>query len=58
MGTLKTKDKTRQSAKTRYAILATKNDYRPEQPDEDYYEAVSTLIRAHLPEILNQYLQR
>ena len=29
-GKLTTKDESRQSTKTRYAILAIKNDYRPE----------------------------
>lgn len=57
MGTLKTKDKTRESVKTRYAILASKNQIKPEMDEDEFYAVVQRSIRAQLPEILSKTFQ-
>jgi hypothetical protein len=53
LGLIKTKDKTRESVKTRYAILACKNEVAPEMDDEQFYALVQKTIRMHLPETMN-----
>jgi hypothetical protein len=54
---LKTKDKSKQSPKTRAAILATRNDFMPELEEEDYYILIQKGIRANLGDIINLILK-
>jgi len=51
---LKTRDKTRESAKTRYAILVSKSNYPDyeKMEEESYYKMVQGGIRHFLPEII------
>lgn len=56
-GRIYTKDKKHQSTKTRFAIIASKNNYKPDLDDEVYYELVQQGIRSHLAEILNIILK-
>lgn len=55
-GRLDTKDKTHESVKTRRAIMVIRNDYRQDMDDEFWYAMVQKSIRAHLPEIINNYV--
>lgn len=56
-GRIYTKDKKHQSTKTRFAIIAIKNNYKPDMDDEAFYELIQGGIRAHLPEIVNLILK-
>jgi hypothetical protein len=56
-GFVLTKDKSRQSTKTRYAILAIKNNYRPEMDDDSWYNLIQGGIRHDLPSIINNILK-
>jgi hypothetical protein len=53
-GTIKTKDNTHESRKTRYAIIASKNNYPEysEMEEESWYKLVQGNIRHYLPEII------
>ncbi len=46
-GKVYTKDKKHQSTKTRFAIIATKNNYKPEMDDEDFYMLIQQGVRSH-----------
>lgn len=56
-GRVYTKDKKHQSAKTRFAIIANKHNYKPEMDDEDFYNLIQQGIRSRLPEIINLILK-
>ena len=57
-GRLDTKDRTRESVKTRRMIMAIKNDYyRPEMDDEAFYVLIQGGIRHHMQEIVNLILK-
>lgn len=56
-GRVYTKDRKHQSTKTRFAIIAAKNNYRPEMDDEDFYILIQQGIRTHLAEIINLILK-
>lgn len=53
---VKTKDKTAQSVKTRLAILACKNEFRPEMDDDSWYNLVQGGIRHSLRDIISNIL--